>query len=231
MAIATANRLKPGFVVVTGDLVNKPGDAAQIKEFRRIARKLDPAVKLYAVAGNHDLENTPTPATVAAYVKAFGRDYYSFRYRDLYGIVLDSTLMTAPDQVPDLLAAQDAWLQTELERARTSGARHVVVFQHHPLFLNDPGEPNGYFNVPLARRVRYLDWYRLAGVEAVVAGHYHRNALARDRGLQMITTGPIGMPLGEGTQSGMRVFSVTGKELHHRYYALGELPNRIEPGK
>jgi predicted MPP superfamily phosphohydrolase len=66
LAIATANRLKPAFVVVTGDLVNKPGDAAQIAEFHRIARKLDPAIKLYHVAGNHDLENTPTPATVAA---------------------------------------------------------------------------------------------------------------------------------------------------------------------
>jgi 3',5'-cyclic AMP phosphodiesterase CpdA len=228
LAIATANRLKPAFVVVTGDLVNKPGDAAQIAEFHRIARKLDPAIQLFHVAGNHDIGNAPTAASIAAYVKAFGRDYYSFRVQDLYGIVLDSTPMTAPDQVSDLVAAQDSWLQAELERARTSGAKHIVVFQHHSLFLKDAGEPNTYFNIPIARRSRYLDWYRLAGVQAVMAGHYHRNALARDRGLEMITTGPVGMPLGEGTQSGMRVVIVSDAGLKHRYYALGELPNKID---
>lgn len=228
LAIATANRLKPAFVVVTGDLVNKPGDAAQIAEFHRIARKLDPAIQLFHVAGNHDIGNAPTAATVAAYVKAFGRDYYSFRVQDFYGIVLDSTPMTAPDDVADLVVAQDSWLQAELEKARTSDAKHIVVFQHHPLFLKDAGEPNSYFNIPLARRSRYFDWYRLAGVQAVMAGHYHRNALARDRGLEMITTGPVGMPLGEGTQSGMRVVTVTDTGLRHRYYALGELPNRVK---
>jgi hypothetical protein len=35
-AVANANRLKPAFVVITGDLVNKPGDAKQIAEFKRI---------------------------------------------------------------------------------------------------------------------------------------------------------------------------------------------------
>lgn len=37
-AIATANRLKPRFVIVTGDLVNKPGDAAQTAEYLRISQ-------------------------------------------------------------------------------------------------------------------------------------------------------------------------------------------------
>ena len=32
-AVATANRLKPAFVVMTGDLVNAPGDEAQIAAF------------------------------------------------------------------------------------------------------------------------------------------------------------------------------------------------------
>src|SRR5512137_1792627 len=40
-AVATANRLRPAFVVMTGDLVNKPGDAAQIAEYKRIAATLD----------------------------------------------------------------------------------------------------------------------------------------------------------------------------------------------
>ena len=54
-AIATANRLKPAFVVVTGDLVNRPGDEVQIAEYKRIAARIDPAVRLYSVPGNHDV--------------------------------------------------------------------------------------------------------------------------------------------------------------------------------
>src|SRR4051812_32928891 len=78
-AVANANRLKPRFVIVCGDLVNKAGDAAQIAEYKRISGKLDPAVKLYQVAGNHDVGNEPTPESLAAWREKFGRDYYSFR--------------------------------------------------------------------------------------------------------------------------------------------------------
>ncbi|MCW3109751.1 MAG: metallophosphoesterase, partial [Segetibacter sp.] len=40
-AIQEANRLKPAFVVVTGDLVNRAFDTAQIAEFKRIAHQLN----------------------------------------------------------------------------------------------------------------------------------------------------------------------------------------------
>ena len=47
-AIATANRLHPKFVVVTGDLINQAGNAAQVAEYLRIAAKLDPGIRLSA---------------------------------------------------------------------------------------------------------------------------------------------------------------------------------------
>src|SRR5436190_12089820 len=98
-AIATANRLKPAFVVVTGDLINKAGDAAQGAEYKRIAAKLNPAIKLYSVAGNHDVGNEPTPESLALYRERFGPDYYSFRAGDIAGFVLNSSLLKAPEKV------------------------------------------------------------------------------------------------------------------------------------
>src|SRR5580704_9156600 len=89
-AIATANRLHPAFVVMSGDLVNKPGDKAQIEEYLRITHQLDPGIPLYAVAGNHDVGNVPTPESLAAYRRVFGKDYYSFRSGAMEGIVLNS---------------------------------------------------------------------------------------------------------------------------------------------
>src|SRR5215212_5475 len=46
-AVATINRLRPAFVVITGDLVNKSGDAAQIAEFQRIVAKMDSTIPVY----------------------------------------------------------------------------------------------------------------------------------------------------------------------------------------
>src|SRR5882757_5450967 len=95
-AIATANRLKPQFVIVCGDLVNKAGDAPQIAEYRRVSAKLDKGIRIYHVAGNHDVGNEPTPQTLAAWKKIFGPDHYSFREGELYGIVLNSSLIHSP---------------------------------------------------------------------------------------------------------------------------------------
>jgi 3',5'-cyclic AMP phosphodiesterase CpdA len=228
MAVETANRLRPAFVVVTGDLVNKPGDVAQIAEYRRIAARLDPKITLYDVAGNHDVENIPTPASVATYERTFGHDHYSFSYRTLAAIVLDSSLIHDPSGAPDLYQVQLDWMRGELARLGRSGAKHLVVFQHHPWFLTDAAEPDQYFNIPLERRAPHLALFHDAGVKYLFAGHYHRNALAEDGDIEMITTGPVGMPIGEGSQSGMRVVIVRDGGLTHRYYTLGELPNRID---
>ena len=229
MAIATANRLRPAFVVITGDLVNKPLDRAQVDEFERIAAGLDKRIPLYRVAGNHDVENVPTPETIAAYVQRQGPAHYAFRQGPVAGIVLNSSLIHSPAKAPALLDAQRAWLEQELAAGRQAGARHLIVFQHHPWFLKQADEPDEYFNIPLERRRGYLDLFRRHGVTALVSGHYHRNALARDGAIEVITTGPVGKPLGEGTQSGLRVFAIDDAgALSHRYYALGELPNRLE---
>jgi serine/threonine-protein phosphatase CPPED1 len=228
MAVATANRLKPAFVVVTGDLVNKPGHAAQVAEYKRIAAKLDQAIPLYNVAGNHDVENVPTAVSVDAYRKSFGADYYSFRSGSLAGVVLNSSLIHSPDKAPDLAEAQRTWLLAEMTRLKVSGARHLVIFQHHPWFLKSDDEPDEYFNIPLARRSSYLDLFRQAGVRALISGHYHRNAIARTGNIDMITTGPVGKPLGDNPQSGMRVVIVRDDRLSHRFYSLGELPATID---
>ena len=65
-AVTAVNRLRPAFVVITGDLVHRPGDAAQIAEYRRIARKIDRDIPVYHIAGNHDVENAPTPEQIQA---------------------------------------------------------------------------------------------------------------------------------------------------------------------
>lgn len=225
-AIAAANRLRPAFVIVTGDLVNVAGDAGQVGEYRRIASKLDRAIPLYNVPGNHDVGSVPTPETLAAYTRQFGPDHYSFRAAGLAGIVLDSCLVAAPEGAPEQARAQEVWLEAELDRARREGVRHIVVFGHHPPFIDHPAEPDEYFNIPRGPRSRLLDLFRRAGVRFVFAGHHHRNSIGRDNEIEVVTSGPIGKPLGEG-KSGLRIVTVTDAGITHRYYDLGEpLPDR-----
>src|SRR5689334_12096277 len=106
-AAATINRLRPKFVVITGDLVNKPGDTAQIAEFKRIAGKIDSAIPVYNVAGNHDVENVPTPAMIATYTNQFGPDRYTFRHEGFVGVVLNSSIIHSPQQTTNEYAAQE----------------------------------------------------------------------------------------------------------------------------
>jgi DNA repair exonuclease SbcCD nuclease subunit len=225
--IATANRLKPAFVVVTGDLVNKAGDRAQIAEYQRIAAKLDHSISLYSVPGNHDVENEPTPESLAAYRERFGRDYYSFRSHDMAGFVLNGSLIQKPNKAPAEAAKQEQWLQQELEKHKSSKVPHLVIFIHQPFFLENPGEPDQYFNIPQETRRRYLNLFHEYGVEHVYGGHYHRNAYGRDGALEMVTTGPVGMPLGTEV-SGLRIISVRDGVFKSRYFGLGSIPSILK---
>lgn len=222
-AIATANRLQPAFVVITGDLINKPDDAAQAAEYKRIASKLNPKIKLFSVAGNHDVGNEPTKESLAQYRESFGPDYYSFRRGDVAGVVLNSNLEKGAEKVPEEAAKMEAWFRNELERVKLSGAKHIIVFQHISFFLKDANEKDEYFNIPKAVRERYLRLLHEYGVEQVFAGHYHRNELGRDGDLEMVTSAPVGMPLG-GAKSGLRVVTVKDGTVTHKFYDFGDLP-------
>jgi 3',5'-cyclic AMP phosphodiesterase CpdA len=221
--VASANRLRPAFLVVTGDLTNQETNPVQIAEYKRINTKLDSVIHLYSVPGNHDVGNDPTPATLATYRSNYGPDYYSFREGGVYGIVVDSSLFKAPAKVPEEADKQEKWLTQELEKARSSGAL-ILLFQHIPFFLEKPDEPDQYFNIPGGTRQRILSLLHASGVHYVFAGHYHRNSYGRDGDLEMITTGPAGMPIGPDP-SGIRIVEVKGTQIEQKYYGLGNLPN------
>jgi len=228
--VANINRLKPSFVVVCGDLVNKTGDAEQIGVYKRIVKNIEAGVPVYNVPGNHDVGNQPTKEQLANYRQAFGNDYYTFDAGPVRGIVLDSSLIQAPQNAPEEAVAQEQWLVRELTRARQDHVANLVVFQHISYFLKDPQEPDQYFNIPRETRRRYLQLFHEYGVKHIFAGHYHRNAYGRDGEIEMITTGPVGKPLGRD-QSGFRVVRLTDDGMENRYYELGSIPHLLDPGQ
>ena len=223
--IANLNRLHPNFVVVCGDLTDRTGDEAEITAYKQMMHKLDPTIPVYNVPGNHDVGNLPTPSTLASYRAAYGPDYYVFHHGQVLGIVLDSSLIASPDQVPNEAARQEEWLRNTLSHA--SPNQRIIVFQHIPYFLKDADEKDQYFNIPSAARRKYLDILNTYHVPLVFAGHYHRLAGGSDGSLTEVVTGAVGMPIG-GSSSGFRLVQLGPSGIKTEWYCLGNIPNRIE---
>lgn len=229
-AVEHINRLRPRFVIVCGDLTNATPEHAryreQVAQYHQDFSQVDPEIPLVCVCGNHDIGNRPTPGSIASYRENFGDDYFAFWVGGVCNVVLNSSVLKDPTGAPDVLAAQQTWLQQQLRNARAAKARHILLFQHHPLFLETEDEPDRYFNIPLERRLPLLDQLKQADVRAVFAGHYHRNAYGRAGAMEMITTGPVGRPLGKDP-SGFRIVSVYETNLQHQYYGLDDVPEKI----
>lgn len=227
-AVEHVNRLRPRFVVVCGDLTHpepgKKGYEEQRAKYLRIFGRVDASIPVISVAGNHDVGKSSAPADVETYAAAFGDDYFSFWSGGLQGLVLNSSLYGAADS--EARKRQDEWFTARLAEARKDPPRHLVVFQHHSWFLSDPGEKDGYFNIPLERRGPALEAMKRSGVRTVFAGHYHGNAHGRDGDLEMVTSGPVGRPLRKDP-SGLRIVKVYADRLEHAYHPLDAVPDAV----
>eukprot|EP00040_Diaphanoeca_grandis_P020677 m.109965 g.109965 ORF g.109965 m.109965 type:complete len:321 (-) comp28001_c0_seq2:33-995(-) len=207
LAISEINRLKPGFAIVCGDLVNaypdtgdrKEEDAIkrkdEIKEFKSISDKIDPSIALICVCGNHDVGNRPTPESITEYTGEFGDDYFSFWSRGCKCIVVNSQFWKDDTNAKAISKEHDAWFKAELASAKT--AKHVFVFGHIPLFIDTADEPDGYFNIVQPLRADLLDLLAQHGCTHYFGGHYHRNAggiyKTKDATtVEVIVTGAVG---------------------------------------
>lgn len=127
---------------------------------------MDPAIPLVFVSGNHDLGNTPTPDTVEQYRRGWGDDFFCFWVGGVLCLVLNSQLFFDGSACPELRAAQDEWLEEQLQRAARGPCRHVLVFQHIPLYLKRPDEEDDYFNLQRGVRESLIERFRQAGTSS-----------------------------------------------------------------
>ena len=142
--------------MICGDLVNRTAEPAELAEYKRVVREVNPLIPVYYVAGNHDVGNIPTASTIAGFRASIGPDYYTFSADGMLGVVLDSNLIRAPQEDPKAAEQQEAWLKRTLASSRSDPAGQVVVFQHIPYFDHAPDEPDDYFNIPEPARGMYL---------------------------------------------------------------------------
>uniref|UniRef100_A0AAQ4P5B6 Calcineurin-like phosphoesterase domain containing 1 n=1 Tax=Gasterosteus aculeatus aculeatus TaxID=481459 RepID=A0AAQ4P5B6_GASAC len=171
-AVEACNQMRPRprFLVLCGDLVHAMPDTpfreGQERDLKEALKRTDPSIPLVFVSGNHDLGNTPTPRTVEQYCSAWGNDYFSFWVGGVLCLVLNSQLFYDASACPQLKDAQETWLEEQLSRAASSTEprpKHVLVFQHIPLYLKSPDEEDDYFNLRKAARQNLLARFKKAG--------------------------------------------------------------------
>lgn len=220
-AIAAANLLRPEFVVMGGDMIDDPSSEEQYDELMAITSFLDSEIPMYWVPGNHDVADdtvVPTPSSITAYRDAFGADFYAFDHRDVRFIVLNTVVIDHPEVSEDALGEQMDFLAREID-GLVADDKRGVVFGHHPLFVADAEEEDTYWNLPIERRRLLIEEFARGRIKHAFAGHWHRNSVATSGELEMVTSGPVGYPLG-ADPSGLRVVRVEPSRIVHHYHAL-----------
>ena len=221
-AVKMVNGLRPDLVVVGGDMIDDPNGDDQIEAFFEITAGIDPAIPVRYAPGNHDVAPdtvVPTRDSIARYRDTFGPNWYTFTEAGVTFLVLDTVVIDHPQLVPDEWAAEQAFIDETLDTIPPDV--RIVAIGHHPLFLDHPDEPDTYWNLPHERRRPLFDRLHAAGVRLALAGHWHRNNVAVHHGFEMVTSGPVGYPLG-ADPSGFRIVEVHPDRIAHAYLALTE---------
>jgi 3',5'-cyclic AMP phosphodiesterase CpdA len=221
-AVNEINKLKPDFVILTGDLVNNPEDMAQIREFERITAKIDSKIPVFLTYGNHDAVNMSQVSDIGKNVKGSKTGSFSFRHKGTQFIGINSNFIKSEDQ--NIEQKQYDWLKDELKKSNDT--QHIIIFSHYPFFIKSFDERETYSNIGIGNRTKYLNLFSENKVKAVFSGHLHRNAYAKFKEIELVITSSLGKPLGDDP-SGLRIIKVYEDKIMHEYYGLDCIPDSI----
>lgn len=246
---------RPSFAIVCGDMVHAfPAPktmevrAKEILDFKSVFSEVHDDIPLLCVCGNHDVGNTPTPESLGLYESEFGKDHYIFWVNNCACIVINTNLYADPSHAEHLYSSQHAWLEASLEQLSQLNPQHIIVFGHHPLFLEDPSEdelpgvwesisgsgetfsiPRSYFHIPKLRRTPLLELLWKYKVKAMFAGHYHKSKVVSvpQHDFEMVTTAAVGQQALPVEGSGFRLVRVFADSISHRYFCTKDMPTNV----
>ena len=185
-ALSKLDLLRPEFVMSVGDLIEGYTDDAALldrewDELQGLVGRLH--VPFFYVPGNHDMSNA---VMAEKWQSRFGPSYYSFTYKGVLFVALNSELfgMVGDPRTP----LPGPWSQAEqlkfVERtlAANRGVRWTFVMLHQPLW--DSPSPNP-------------DWLKVEALlkdrpHTVFAGHFHRYTQQTRNDRQYITLATTG---------------------------------------
>ena len=208
------NGLSPDFVVVTGDMVNRPGDSLHLAVYFEGISKIADDIPVYHIPGNHDITGS-SEVSRQAYLDRFGYERFSFTKNGHTFIGINTCPIKSG--IEEAEQEQFIWLEKELKKARNS--RNRIIFTHCPIIVKDIDEQDDYMNFPKEIRKKYIDLFKSSNVSLVLSGHLHHNASCTTEGIKLITSGPCGKPLGKGV-SGITAVNIGIDGIKYEYLPL-----------
>lgn len=138
------NLLQPEFVMSVGDLIEGyTTDTVEINrqwdEFNGFVNRLE--MPFFYVPGNHDLTN---PVMEQIWKKRFGPTHYSFVYKDVLFMALNSEDQTRGSGKGSISPPQLEWITKTLEA--NQNVKWTFLFMHQPLWVQDTN-PVNWFDV------------------------------------------------------------------------------------
>lgn len=201
-AVSFVNELKPDAVVFTGDQVNYSYDKEQWDRFDDIISEIDKAVRLFHVPGNHDVVLQDSGVDSSPFTLRYGDDRFVHKSGHVILVGINTNLIKY-DDVRE--ADQLEWLRKAL--VKKSEEDVTIVFGHHPFFMSEIGEEDGYFQIQKSKRQCYFDLFTASDVNAVFAGHRHDNSEGEYEGIPVKTTTSVAFQIGKAKPS-IRVITV-----------------------
>ncbi len=218
-AINQINASDAKLMLVCGDLVNEAGNPQQTALLKSCLKRAKVPVRL--VPGNHDVGQAADEPLCKKYRKEFGKDYYTFKRNGTLFIALNSSLLQPSDSAE--AQRQWKWLERKLARKLSGSKRdrfeHVVIFMHHPPFIQFRNEEDSYGNLALASRTRLLDLAEKYKVSAILTGHAHQNIVRDCGGMLLVTTSATSF-VAENDKLGYRIWTVEENALTHKFVPL-----------
>lgn len=216
------NKLKPDFVVFSGDFVQWRTDNEALQGFEYVCRLFDDSIPLYFVPGNHDVGNDASAEEVAKFVERYGHDRFLHEGKEYTAIGYNSCVIKSMTEAE---GAEYEWLKASLASA-AERALPIVVIAHHPIFVESVEEAECGENFPHQMRGKYLELFKEYNTNLVLSGHLHRCESAEWQGVRLSTSAAAGRPLGV-KGSGVTLVTFDKGAPLATFYEIEEIPENI----
>ena len=200
-AVELINEIKPDAVVFTGDEVHHADNHHEWAAFKECVSAISDDIELLYTSGNHDVLIKDGSVDTSPHDKYLGEGYFKHQDRNVLLLGINTNYIKYDDPREQ---EQYAWIEQTLEGNRDD---NILIFGHHPFFLADIDEEDGYSQIQKCKRKRYFDLFGKYEVDAVFAGHLHNNAQGEYMGIPSITTTSVAFQIG-GPHPSIRVITI-----------------------
>lgn len=230
-AVQMINARHPDAVILSGDIGENP-------EAWEKARSILAGLKapLYYVPGNHDVHSND----VERYRRVFGKDYYTFKVKDVTFVIIDSELLgnidtfdakqpqPLPPQTEEESEKMLAWLDSlgkpdndddkkeHGKRKDSDGMSGQIMIgvQHIPVFRdgNFPPDSKPYWVINDPYRSREMKALHDLGIRDMLVGHWHNGRVFEKDGITWhVAPSTSWLPWGGELGFAMQTISPDGK--------------------